>query len=102
MTQSEKLQKVIERAVKNGWNSENPDPELIYLEYEEGKEYSKDIESLIFRHDFAKAFFQPEITEATNGNFFWYVKTWAYHIQKLALTPPSERIDYLYNFIEEK
>jgi len=62
LSQPEKLQKVIEWAVKYGW----PSKSIGFIELA-----------------------KPEYASLT-----WYRA-----IQKLALTPPSERIDYLFNFI---
>lgn len=129
MTQSEKLQKVIERAVKNGWKWRGypENPELIIGQYYGvGRVESEEV--LIFSHDFAKAYFGEDnicqdcgiipsqknvevngmiyhrLYECKCGSIAQFIPypSWQFHIQQLALTPPLERIDYLYNFIENE
>ena len=126
MTQSEKLQKVIKRAVKNGWEDENSYSTEFKLELAKDSTLRKkfpetlkyaldDIATLMsFAPDFAKAYFGDEqccyycgsVDEIccpscieTRGHGTTLCQ---YHVVKLALTPPSERIDYLFNFIENE
>ena len=142
MTQSEKLQKVIDKVVENGWDK--PDTKVEVIEYDcevHGIGFNHHmftVEEIIFSHQFAKAFWGEEyvldgsgmvwdeyierwlqdkekdsrskgdlIKTAQNDWKYWKkngsaIHKWRYHIQKLALTPEDSRIDYLYQFIEQK
>lgn len=117
MTQSEKLQKVIERAVKNGWPlPKETNRKLYYVDQYGGIDYTyecwiRHIESLMFDHEFAKAYFGIDENDQLGEKQGLYMsyetiyfrgKLWQYHIQQLALTPPSERIDYLFSFIKNE
>lgn len=132
MTQSEKLQKVIERAVKNGWLEKNA--KLLLDEdgdhYREvcvdcgaiaicidHNHYFNSIEELILNHDFAKAYFGEKlhfqsVSDLAGDHYDCHddcecagqlvQPAWQYYLQQLALIPPSERIDYLFNLIENE
>lgn len=118
MTQSEKLQKVIERAVKNGWEDQYA-PNNITVRYCEYLIDEYEIENIFFSHEFAKAFFEDD-SEGENDTCYKghtvrsgkyrqcqdfheiTCQRWQYCLQQLALTPPSERIDYLFSFIENE
>ena len=107
MTQTEKLQKIIERAEKNDYI-------LLNIQITSGDEFTGRADGMrtlywdgqgycgiIFNHDFAKAYFGEKDCPgyiSCDGN---HEKIWGHHLEKLALTPPEERIDYLFNFISK-
>lgn len=109
MTQSEKLQKVIERAGIAKKMKINLDLDNCQYFID-----SNQIEQLIFDHDFCKAYFGIKevcmsCSKISEKGYFCECgamgipalgPSWQYHMQQLALTPPLERIDYLYSFIE--
>lgn len=107
MTQSEKLQKVIEKAVKNRYQFQGLDTTELILTALITR-YQNDISIMVFSHDFAKAFWGDQkhdylnrIASCRNCDAILDNQTycWQYHIQQLVLTPEDERIDYLYSFI---
>jgi hypothetical protein len=108
MKQSEKLQKVIEKAESNGYIFWNVDPKHITLniqegifKYKKGASFYASVSEVIFSHDFAKAFWGDEEIDRSCAECGPTIISlgWQYHIQKLALTPEDERINYLYTFI---
>jgi hypothetical protein len=125
LSQEQKLQKIIEKAKKNGWDKEKIlfNEELMFMTPAIAEMSMKlagqiNLPSLIFRHDFAKAFWGEEYVCSDCGNRLsqphmsnnphinpdelphsFVTDSWQYHLQQLALTPDNERIDYLFKFI---
>lgn len=130
MENKEILTKAIERAVNNGWDGGNfadgrsninTLPNRIFTnalvrlegdwywgEYEEVFEENY-IPSLIFSHDFAKAFWGSGVFEHMQGNVDFYkiiveekyltvpMEGWQYHLQQMVLE--EEPLKYLEKFI---
>lgn len=93
MTKEEKLQKIIERAEKNGYKGHT----IVVKGLGEMKEAItswSDYSHIIFNHEFAKAYWGEPEWEKRRG--------WQYHLQQLAITPPEERINYLYKYLKAK
>jgi hypothetical protein len=89
----EKLKAIIEKAIRKDHNPGNPEEQArILIKYDS-------VAYFIFSHDFAKAFWpEPQHSAGIDGTV---TIGWQNHIQQLALTPPEERIDYLYKFVNE-
>ncbi len=115
MSQEQKLKKIIEKAVENGFNISIINFSFIDFEYiKENISYEDlPIDSILFNHSFAKAFWgYEELCMFDTGElhnfkncrceYFVSLPAWQQYIQLLAITPDDERIDYLYKFIEEK
>ena len=88
MTNQQILQKVIEKAVENGWHR----PKWTINAY--GNRWVADI---IFSHDFAKPFWgtalkQPEYYSEP-------LEAWQYHLRQMVLE--KEPLKYLEGFLEE-
>ena len=96
LTQEQKLKKIIERATKNGYGGWS----LEAMSYINNAEVSY----MMFDHEFAKAFFgEGSLKNIKPAEIVPFNKLgWQYHIQQLALKKESERINYLYSFINEK
>lgn len=107
MTQSQKLKKIVIKAVENGF----------MFNFRKERDWEVNI---FYKHNFAKAFWGeeniiisisdyevPQIFMAgtihysyQEGGYIEYTcAKWQYHIQELAITPEDERIDYLYSFV---
>ena len=118
MTQSEKLQKVIEKAVKNRYQFQGLDTTELILTALITR-YQNDISIMVFSHDFAKAFWGEDLvvqgdcghiykedeyhTCEENDNdppmFTTVDRAWKLNIQQLALTPEEQRTNYLHSFL---
>lgn len=114
MTDSEVLQKAIERAIENGWKTNIFWDDMLsqptIYDGDGGYAYVNPL-SILFDHDFARALFgEEELERATSndhikikGNFTRPVRGhegWQYHIQQLALA--EDRIGYLREYLEGK
>lgn len=121
------LEKIIEKAVRNGW--EAPKSYTAYEATDNGKYWRAafddyyNVETFFFDHSFAKALFTENIVCGICGsqgkvmencssacNFHcdensdhWDTKSkepaWSYHLRILALTPPEERLSYLGKYL---
>ena len=91
MTNEQILKKVIEKAIKNGWDKKKADCWLAninsttYIMDEGTGERDYDIEYYIFSHDFAKAFWKKDL------------ENWAYHLKQMVLE--KEPLLYLEKFL---
>lgn len=110
LTQAEKLEKIIEYAIKNGFNKisqhelqcAKAEGNTLTLWFKEGWTDITENE-VIFNHDFAKAVWGDSYTkEEWNKYDPKIVKRWRWHLQQLAITPKEDRIDYVYNAIKEQ
>jgi len=81
----EKLKAIIEKAVKGGLNFTCTDD----FDWQWFASSDTHYAHILFSHDFAKAFWSDKYYE------------WDIQLSALALTQPEERIDYLYNFLNE-
>jgi len=97
MKQEEKLQKIIAKAESNGFEEKF----YVWAKVMGNNEWT----AIIFDHDFCKAYFGEEEPEFYPGDdlyaennqaIYWEEPVWKYHLQQLAITPPEERINYLY------
>lgn len=97
MTDQEKLTKIIERAVENGWKP-------MFLRVLQDGDYLMvevngdllDVCTVIFEHNFCKCFFGGLGTSDIPQSHL----DWQFHIQKLALS--DNRIEYLWQFYNEE
>lgn len=116
MTNEQKLQALIETAVKNGWEDDehfsvdlneirfnSPNIHLLMKLKDSVQGFARsyfnqnvlrviNISEVFFSHSFAKAVF-PKSIEIMPG---LHDDGWQYHLQQLAITPENERIDYCY------
>lgn len=127
MTPQQTLEKIIEKAVKGGWLAPKSyaSYEAIYVEEDKSWIWRAsfddyyNVEKFFFDHSFAKAYFgEKDICISCNKesgqDFFeherqtkcnadyeaWYtLPAWMEHIQRLALTPPEERLSYLSKYL---
>lgn len=100
MTQSEILQKAIEKAVKNGL-----DKHLLPSDYEveclanrcwlDAGDELIDMKTIIFSHSFAKAFWKGVII--MGGSVPHGIESWRYHLQQMVLE--EDPISYLEKFL---
>jgi hypothetical protein len=127
MTNSQKLRKIIEKAVKNGWNKDGCSEiyisfdGLIFGKYKDNykdvvKERIIPLETIIFKHDFCKAYFGEKHNWYESDYFYGYYdkckncgqtrklveketsyNCWKHCIQALALS--EDRIEYLYKHL---
>lgn len=110
MTDEEILKKSIKKANKNGWKYEHDGRitnSLIDWIDNNDERYEKlmesiSLESIIFDHDFAKAFFGIEETDFHDCPYCeypgWYhVPNWQYHLQQMVLE--EDPIKYLEKFL---
>lgn len=106
MTPQLLLEKIIEKAMKNGWVS--PKSYTNYEATDDGKYWRAsfddyyNVEAILFDHLFAKAYFGEEMILRDDvpeelGKHFQV--SWTYHIEALALTPPEERLSYLSKYL---
>ena len=110
LSNEEILNKAMEKAVKNGYNSPiDKDYNICYVD--EMIEFRKQValnyidvvheNAIIFSHDFAKAFWGEEEKKelgVTDGMIqFDYTVEWQYHLQQLVLC--EKPIKYLEKFI---
>lgn len=86
MTDDRILRKAIRKAIINGWNPP----------YLDGKNNPF---SVIFRHDFAKAFWGEETKEVIHGivTQIYFKPKWQYHLQQMVLE--ENPIKYLEKFL---
>ena len=95
MTNEEILKKAIEKAVENGWNT--------HLAISVVLELAKDDPfinpySLIFSHDFAKAFWgEDDYEEVMSGGSSTEWKAWEYHLREMVLE--EKPLQYLKKFL---
>ena len=102
-TQKEIIKKAIEKAIKHGWESgigniagvTDHGANRITVYFERG---NKVLFSIIFSHDFAKAFWgdAPNIYMSDKGSSTVYL-VWQYHLQKMVLG--EDPITYLEQFL---
>lgn len=108
MTQSEKLEALIERAVEGSWDAEN------YIAWKNGNRENilaalvrdEVWKQFIFNHDFAKALFGDDtvyvadiLESPTEGDAGWQesLNSWEYHLQQAVID--SDPVDYLYKAV---
>lgn len=126
MTNEEILIAIIKQAEKNGWEREIignwgkiatlrdiqfPDG-YCWVSFDEGNGRRFNIFSLIFNHDFAKAFWNKkhkkcilcrhtkrckEIPHTEND----FIYEWQYHLQKIAIEKPEDRLKYFEKFLND-
>ena len=119
------LEKIIEKAVRNGWEAPKSYASYEAFYVEEGKYWIwsatycdyYNVEKFFFDHSFVRAYFGEKMIctscekEVGEQDYFehvgdyesctvdyecWYIEpAWKHHIQQLALTPPEERLSYL-------
>lgn len=97
MKSKEKLTKVIERAVENGWNP-------MFLRMLQDGDYLMvevngdllDVCTVIFEHSFCKAVFGEIGTSDIPQSYV----SWKHHIQQLAIS--DNRIEYLWQFYNKE
>ena len=95
MTQEAKLQKIIEKAVENGWKPEE-EGGVSWVEHCIQNEYFRQI---IFSHSFAKSFF-GKVTESDKCAYFnsgMGIKHWQHHLQQLVLE--EQPLKYLEKYL---
>lgn len=111
MTDRDILQKAIEKAIRNSWRKDyinEGEFDIVVrsngaIQLDNPGCILEDYESIIFSHEFAKAFFPKEIAKMT-----WYeelkpysfedVESWKVHLMKMVLC--SNPIDYLRPFLD--
>lgn len=102
MTDAQKLEKIISRAVENGWEwYTNTDSEVIVGHFKnmDGKLVRSMYNDIIFDHDFCKAYFPTaKCLGCIQSNE--ELENWQYQIQQLALS--DNRIEYLWQFYNEE
>jgi hypothetical protein len=104
MSNKEIIRKAIKKAVKNGWNPTTEIPKHDWPvgdmpDTEEARMWGTMTtlyETLIFSHDFAKAFWENKLNEWAYGNGY-SIPNWQYHLQQLALA--EDRLAYLAKFL---
>lgn len=111
MTNSDKLQKLIERAIENGWQDNNWTtirwlPEDYPKNIAEAAFGMHRVNELIFNHDFAKVLWSEEPHYIHGGYFHekdWHKDNvpmpinyshWQYHLQQMVIA--DDPIDYIY------
>lgn len=108
MTPKQTLEKIIEKAGNNGyhlrsstnfeWIIEHYPPDEIFFDHSFAKAYfgEKDI-CISCNKESGQDFFEHERQAKCNADYeAWYtLPAWMEHIQRLALTPPEERLSYL-------
>lgn len=119
MTQSEKLEALVERAISKGWNVEGEfkhihstlDDELIVTFSYRNRYFVYSATSIIFNHDFANALFgghtDPDIFPPSSIGLNqayrisgWKYHLWKYHLQQAVIA--DNPIDYMYKEVFEK
>jgi hypothetical protein len=113
------LKKAIEKAVKNGWKhtfSFMGEKEGIKDMFEvclgDDNKLNNNFMTIVFSHDFAKAFFPKGWTCFKNGQWQdcdegqqflsetpFVLEKWQYHLQRIVLLPDDERLKYLEKFL---
>lgn len=97
MTKETILKKVIEKAVKNGWQhnlAKRDDGELFSWLFETHDVF----EHIIFSHKFAKVFFgEIPITVKVDKPTIFIFKNWQYHLQQMVLE--KDPVKYLEKFL---
>ena len=119
MTNGEILKAAIDKAEKNGFDifcfgvpvhSEYEDLLVWFWDGEGHCSYSRDYESIIFSHDFAKAFWGEKLDDSFYNDRYWTDasccsgaiaifsgKNWQYHLQQLVLA--ENKLKYLEQFL---
>jgi hypothetical protein len=100
LSQEEKLKAIIQKAQRNGYSGVYPFGNTEQV-----------IPFVFLSHDFAKAFWgYSAVADFETGEVYRHkafeedggeTPIWKWQLQQLALTPPAERIDYLYKFVNE-
>ena len=105
MTDEQILIKAIEKAVRNGWKP----LELLIFDWDSVSETfmgwkiemkHKRYYSIIFSHDFAKAFWGEEEKSTTFKGDIVEWEHWEYHLAKMVLE--EEPLKYIEKFLKEK
>lgn len=121
MTPSLLLEKIIEKAVKNGFDFVQIEPRVKGwksfktdkhdVEVKLGETYMVFSHSeIMFSHSFTKAFFGEKlyVTDGRTYGSAWIddhkttvgsEPAWKAHLKRLALTPPEERLSYLSKYL---
>lgn len=94
LSQEQKLKAIIDKAITHGFD----DSYFLVAEHHFGFSPAV-ITAIVFTHDFAKAFWGEQSHSTAAPTFS--IPEWEDKIQILALTPPEERIDFLYKFLHE-
>lgn len=111
MTNEQILKKAIEKAIENGWNiigkkfeidNENGFVVNWWVDKEQTQPRQTWIETIIFSHDFAKAFwgekdYRTETVGELDARRNHNKLCWEYHLQKMVLT--KEPLRYLEKFL---
>ena len=101
MTQEEKLKKIIKRAIKRGYDfsytmnvfeKEENLWEIVYGKW-------RWMDSIIFSHSFAKAYFGEGLEYEVYHGVVLELPAWKYQLKKLVIA--DDRIEYLYKFVED-
>ena len=105
MTNEEILKKAVEKAVKNGYKSFTDLSHIgtydgsfgtslrVFAKHKDGP-YARDGETIIFSHDFAKAFWGTE--RKTKGK--WFIgEMWQLHLREMVLE--EEPLKYIEKFL---
>lgn len=115
LTDKQIIEKCIEIAIKNGWEMEyevgkTSDIEVYRTDDFDGREgrlliepstgFAREVEQVIFEHDFAKALFGNVVVVKNERSLVIAEETgWEFEIQMLALS--EDRVDYLREFLNE-
>ncbi len=104
MKHEEILKKSIDKAIKNGWKYEHDGratDSLIEWIYNNDERYeslmeSISVETIIFSHDFTKAFWKP-MNSDEEFNQKELGMDWKYHLQQMVLE--EDHVEYLERFL---
>jgi len=121
MTPQLLLENIIEKAVQGGWEAPKSYTNYEAFYVEEGKYWIwsatycdyYNVEKFFFDHSFAQSYWgdgkecgetiedgpEWEITIADGTHKYLPKKNWQYHLEKLALTTPEERLSYLEEYL---
>ena len=91
MTQEAKLQKIIEKALENGWKdivSRLVVEDILQEVHECG------CSEILFSHSFAKAIWGEERVTGLTGDEYYEYPNWQHHIQQAVIS--DDPIDYYY------
>ena len=100
MTDEAILTKAIEKANKNGFKPKYVGIGEYGIEVEiDGFRESTSVKTIIFSHDFAKAFWKNETTWAFEHEGDGWGEAWQHHLKNMVLEPNP--IKYLEQFLEE-
>lgn len=126
MTNEEILIAIIKQSDKNGWEKDiildgkvldakfiSFPSGVVYLIYENGFTVRINIFSLIFNHDFLKAFFGIKGVCFISGRVIRFkenepkyypygmIECWKYHLQKIALEKPEDRLKCFEQYLKD-